>query len=98
MTMWVGSRVPRDRVGQGAMVTRRMVVGGHAGRVTLPSRCGSVGTRVPRVRCAIGRGSSRFYVQVPDFEIWHSRVPNLTWTHIRQVLSVSSDSEGKISK
>ena len=32
-----------------------------------------------------------FYVQVPDFEIWHSRVPNLTWTHIRQVLSVTSD-------
>ena len=21
-----------------------------------------------------------FYVQIPDFEIWHSRVPNLSWT------------------
>lgn len=32
-----------------------------------------------------------FFIQVPDFEIWHSRVPNLTWTHIRQVLSVTSE-------
>lgn len=37
------------------------------------------------------RDFRQFYLQIPDFEIWHSRVPNLTWTHIRQVLSVVSD-------
>ena len=34
------------------------------------------------------RDYRQFYAQLPDFEIWHSRVPNLTWTHIRQVLPV----------
>lgn len=24
-----------------------------------------------------------FYLQFPDYEIWHARVPNLTWTHFR---------------
>ena len=37
------------------------------------------------------RDFRQFYLQIPDFEIWHSRVPNLTWTHIRQVLPVVSD-------
>ena len=27
-----------------------------------------------------------FYVQFPDFEIWHTRVPNLTWSHFRTLL------------
>ena len=33
----------------------------------------------------------QFYLLFPDFEIWHSRVPNLTWTHIRQVLPVQNE-------
>ena len=37
------------------------------------------------------RDFRQFYQQIPDFEIWHSRVPNLTWTHIRQVVPVVSD-------
>ena len=32
-----------------------------------------------------------FYIQIPDFEIWHSRVPNLSWTHFRQILSVANE-------
>ncbi|MBR6022976.1 MAG: DUF1016 family protein [Kiritimatiellae bacterium] len=32
-----------------------------------------------------------FYLQIPDFEIWHSRVPNLSWTHFRQILPVASE-------
>lgn len=32
-----------------------------------------------------------FYVQIPDFEIWHSRVPNLSWTHFRQILPVVNE-------
>ena len=32
-----------------------------------------------------------FYLSFKDLEIWHSRVPNLTWTHYRTLLSVSSD-------
>lgn len=37
------------------------------------------------------RDYRQFYVQLPDFEIWHSRVPNLTWTHIRQILPVINE-------
>ncbi|MGN0880346.1 MAG: DUF1016 N-terminal domain-containing protein [Oligosphaeraceae bacterium] len=33
----------------------------------------------------------QFHLLFPDFEIWHSRVPNLTWTHIRQVLPVQNE-------
>ena len=32
-----------------------------------------------------------FYLSFRDLEIWHSRVPNLTWTHYRTLLSVTSD-------
>ena len=32
-----------------------------------------------------------FFLQIPDFEIWHSRVPNLSWTHFRQILPVVSE-------
>jgi len=32
-----------------------------------------------------------FYLSFKDLEIWHSRVPNLTWTHYRTLLSVTSD-------
>ena len=34
------------------------------------------------------RNFRSFYVLFPDYEIWHARVPNLTWTHFRQLLSV----------
>ena len=30
----------------------------------------------------------QFFRQFHDFEIWHSRVPNLFWTHFRQNLPV----------
>ena len=33
----------------------------------------------------------QFHLLFPDSEIWHSRVPNLTWTHIRQVLPVQNE-------
>ena len=28
-----------------------------------------------------------FYLQFPDYEIWHTSVPNLTWSHYRSLLS-----------
>lgn len=31
-----------------------------------------------------------FYLQFPDYEIWHACVPNLTWTHFRALLSVEN--------
>ena len=31
-----------------------------------------------------------FYLTFKDFEIWHSRVPNLTWSHFRRILSVAT--------
>lgn len=31
-----------------------------------------------------------FYQSFNDFEIWHSRVPNLTWSHFRRILSVAT--------
>ena len=37
------------------------------------------------------RDYRQFYLCFKDLEIWHSRVPNLTWTHFRQLLSVVSD-------
>ena len=36
----------------------------------------------------------QFYLYFKDIEIWHSRVPNLTWTHFRELLTVS-DAEAR---
>lgn len=38
------------------------------------------------------RDYRQFYLCFKDLEIWHSRVPNLTWTHYRTLLSVADDS------
>lgn len=37
------------------------------------------------------RSYRQFYLSFKNFEIWNERVPNLTWTHIRKVLPVSSE-------
>ncbi len=37
------------------------------------------------------RDYRQFYLCFKDLEIWHSRVPNLTWTHYRTLLSVTDD-------
>lgn len=34
------------------------------------------------------RDYRQFYLSFSDLEIWHSCVPNLTWTHIRHLLRV----------
>lgn len=33
----------------------------------------------------------QFYLYFRDIEIWHSRVPNLTWTHYRELLAVNDE-------
>lgn len=33
----------------------------------------------------------QFYLYFKDIEIWHSRVPNLTWTHYRELLTVNDE-------
>ena len=33
----------------------------------------------------------QFYLYFKEIEIWHSRVPNLTWTHYRALLTVSDE-------
>lgn len=33
----------------------------------------------------------QFYLNFKDIKIWHSRVPNLTWTHYRELLTVSDE-------
>ena len=33
----------------------------------------------------------QFYLYFSDLEIWHSRVPNLTWTHFRYLLRVPDE-------
>ena len=33
----------------------------------------------------------QFYLYFKNIEIWHSRVPNLTWTHYRELLTVSDE-------
>ena len=35
------------------------------------------------------RDYRQFYQYFSDLEIWHSRVPNLSWTHFRMMLRVS---------
>lgn len=37
------------------------------------------------------RAFRQFYLVVPDIEIWKSRFPNLTWTHIFRTLRVNND-------
>ncbi|MBD5181142.1 MAG: DUF1016 domain-containing protein [Bacteroidales bacterium] len=34
------------------------------------------------------RNYRQFYLDFPDFEIWHARVPNLSWTHYKILLRV----------
>ena len=33
----------------------------------------------------------QFYLYFKDIEIWHSRMPNLTWTHYRELLMVNDE-------
>lgn len=37
------------------------------------------------------RAFRKFYSLVPDFQIWKSRFPNLTWTHVFKTLRVDDD-------
>lgn len=37
------------------------------------------------------RDYRQFYLCFKDLKIWHSRVPNLTWTHYRTLLHITSD-------
>ena len=37
------------------------------------------------------RSFRKFYTIFPDYDIWKSRFPNLTWTHIFRALRVSDD-------
>lgn len=37
------------------------------------------------------RSFRQFYLLVPDFEIWKSRFPNLTWTHIYRTLRLKNN-------
>lgn len=37
------------------------------------------------------RDYRQFYLCFKDLEIWHSRVPNLTWTHYRSLLHIVND-------
>ena len=37
------------------------------------------------------RNFRQFYLIFPQQEIWHTRVPNLTWSHFRHLLRVEND-------
>ena len=37
------------------------------------------------------RSYRQFYLSFKDLEIWHSRVPNLSWTHFRSLLRVNDE-------
>lgn len=37
------------------------------------------------------RNFRQFYISFPNEEIWHTRVPNLTWSHIRTLLRVTDE-------
>lgn len=36
------------------------------------------------------RNYRQFYMYFPDIEIWHTRVPNLSWSHFRRILAVAN--------
>lgn len=36
------------------------------------------------------RNFRQFFIAFPDFDIWHTRVPNLTWSHYRILLPVDN--------
>lgn len=37
------------------------------------------------------RDYRQFYLRFKDLQIWHSRVPNLTWTHFRRIMAVPQE-------
>ncbi len=37
------------------------------------------------------RSFRKFYLTIPDYEIWKSRFPNLTWTHVFKTLRVEDE-------
>ena len=37
------------------------------------------------------RDYRQFYLCFRDLQIWHSRVPNLTWTHFRRIMAVPQE-------
>lgn len=37
------------------------------------------------------RAFRQFFLLIPDFEIWKSRFPNLTWTHVYRTMRVGDD-------
>ena len=39
------------------------------------------------------RAFRQFYLIIPNFEIWKSRFPNLTWTHIYRSLRVGDETK-----
>ena len=41
------------------------------------------------------RAFRQFFLLIPDFEIWKSRFPNLTWTHVYKVLRVQDPTAAK---
>lgn len=80
LTYWrVGRRIVEEEQGGSA----RAEYGAHLIEGLAKELFPVYGTRYSERRL---REFRRFYLQLPDFGIWHSRVPNLTWTHVRQVL------------
>lgn len=80
LTYWrVGRRIVEEEQGGAA----RAEYGAHLIEGLAKELFPVYGTRYSERRL---REFRRFYLQLPDFGIWHSRVPNLTWTHVRQVL------------
>ncbi len=41
------------------------------------------------------RNYRQFYLEFPDLEIWHTRVPNLTWSHYKTGLSLLQHPEAQ---
>ena len=39
------------------------------------------------------RAFRQFYLVMPNYQIWKSRFPNLTWTHIYRTLSVGDEEQ-----
>ena len=85
LTYWrVGKRIVEEEQGG----ERRAEYGKHLIEDLSKARIPFYGDRYTPRRL---RDYRLFFLQIPDFEIWHSRVPNLSWTHFRQILPVVNE-------
>lgn len=88
-TYWrIGERiVVEEQAGHGRAEYGKALIDGLAKRLTMELGDGFSARYL--------RAFRQFYLLIPDFEIWKSRFPNLTWTHIYKTLRVADSTAAR---